>query len=131
MRVPRPSTFFHNFLLTELKPSKGYVFQGQGQTVGHLKLQRLYLNSAGAAAYVLWPSGAQRLLFQYERYGVALADAFINQIHNWSAWQLVPANAVQMNVAPLYGLPTPVHSDSLIAREKHPSAPPQQSVSFL
>jgi glycosyl transferase, family 25 len=97
---------------------------GAEQTVGHLKLQRLYLNSAGAAAYVLWPSGAQRLLFQYERYGVALADAFINQVHDWSAWQLVPANVVQMNVAPLYGLPAPVHSDSLIAREKHPSAPP-------
>jgi hypothetical protein len=31
MRVTRPSASFHNFLLTELKPRKGYVFQGQGQ----------------------------------------------------------------------------------------------------
>jgi len=105
---------------------------GVEQTVDHLKLQSLCLNSAGAAAYMLWPAGAQRLLLQYERYGVALADAFINQVDGWSAWQLVPANVVQMNVAPLYGILPPTHSDSLIAREKYPSAvPPAIGIIFI
>ena len=97
---------------------------GATQMVGHLKLQRLHLNSAGAAAYLLWPSGARRLLANYEQQGVALADAFINQTRAWDFFQLVPANAIQMNVAPEYGLPEHVHSASLIAREIHVSAKP-------
>jgi glycosyl transferase family 25 len=95
---------------------------GQTQQVENLTLQKLWLNSAGAAGYMLWPSGARRLVSRYERYGVALADAFINQTKGWSAWQLVPANVVQMNVAPEYGLQALPHSESLIAREIHASA---------
>jgi glycosyl transferase family 25 len=84
----------------------------------------LHLNSAGAAAYVLWPSGARNLLAKFEQQGVALADAFINQTRTWDFFQLVPANAIQMNVAPEYGLPEHIHSASLIAREMHVSAKP-------
>lgn len=97
---------------------------GIEQRVGNLKLRRLHLNSAGAAAYLLWPSGARRLLSRYETHGVALADAFINQTTGWQIWQLVPANAVQMNVAPEYGLTTYQHSASLVSRETHASARP-------
>ena len=95
---------------------------GNADTLGHLTLRRLVLNSAGAAAYVLWPSGARHLLARYERCGVALADAFINQTQGWRIWQLVPANAVQMSVAPDFGLPPMDHSESMIAREQHASA---------
>ena len=102
----------------------GKKILGAPQMVGHLKLQRLHLNSAGAAAYLLWPLGARRLLDKYEQQGTALADAFINQTRGWNFLQLVPANAIQMNVAPEYGLPEHVHSASLIAREMHVSAKP-------
>ena len=100
----------------------GKKLLGQQQVIGHIKLQKLLLNSAGAAAYVLWPSGAQRLVDRYQMNGAALTDAFINQTQGWSAWQLVPANVVQMNVAQEYGLVAPVDSGSLIAREIHASA---------
>lgn len=95
---------------------------GEHQQVKYLTLQKLWLNSAGAAGYMLWPSGAKKLLARYERNGVALADAFINQTTGWSAWQLVPANVVQMNVAPNFGLQVLPHSESLIARENYASA---------
>lgn len=95
---------------------------GSSETLGHLELRRLLINSAGAAAYVLWPSGAQHLVARYERCGVALADAFINQTPGWRIWQLVPANAIQMSVAPSFGLPSMDHSESMIAREQHASA---------
>lgn len=100
----------------------GKKILGKTETLGHLQLKRLILNSAGAAAYVLWPSGAQHLVARYERCGVALTDAFINQTTGWRIWQLVPANAVQMSVAPDFGLPHMDHSESLIAREQHASA---------
>lgn len=109
----------------------GKKLLGATQMVGHLKLQCLHLNSAGAAAYLLWPSGAKRLLSKYEEQGIALADAFINQTDNWNFLQLVPANAIQMNVAPEYGLPEYAHSASLIARETQVTAKPSQIALLL
>lgn len=91
-------------------------------TAGHLKLRRLHLNSAGSAGYMLWPSGAARLIAQYEAIGPGLADGFINNIDDWRAWQLVPANVIQMCVAPLYGMEPPEEPGSLIASAASPAA---------
>ena len=105
---------------------------GKSDFLAGLQLRRLLINSAGAAAYILWPSGARHLLARYERYGVALADAFINQTQGWRVWQLVPANAIQMNVAPDYGLKSLPNSESLIAREQHASATaPSRTVKYI
>jgi glycosyl transferase family 25 len=90
------------------------------RTAGHLKLRRLHLNSAGAAGYMLWPSGAARLVAQYEAIGPGLADGFINNIDDWRAWQLVPANVIQLCVAPLYGMVPPEDPRSLISNAATP-----------
>lgn len=87
--------------------------------IGHLTLRRLHLNSAGSAGYILWPKGAKLLIDQYEKIGPGLADGFINGIDSWQAWQLVPANVIQMNVAPLYGLESPSQSGSLISKSEN------------
>jgi glycosyl transferase family 25 len=105
---------------------------GKSDCVGNLQLRELLLNSAGAAAYILWPTGARHLLARYERDGVALADAFINQTQGWRIWQLIPANAIQMNVAPEYGLSSLPNSESLIAREHNPSATaPSHTIKYI
>jgi glycosyl transferase family 25 len=109
----------------------GKKILGKSHIVENLMLQQLLLNSAGAAAYILWPSGARHLITRYERFGVALADAFINQTQGWRIWQLIPANSIQMNVAPDYGLTSIPNSESLIARERYASATvPSQSVKY-
>jgi glycosyl transferase family 25 len=108
----------------------GKKILGQFQYVDDLKMQRLHLNSAGAAGYLLWPSGALLLIERYQRNGAALADAFINEVRGWRAWQLVPANLVQMNVAVHFGQPAPMSTESLIAREKHPPFYPNR-LTFL
>jgi glycosyl transferase family 25 len=95
----------------------GKKILGQPEIVNGLKLQRLYLNSAGAAGYLLWPSGARILIDRFQKTGAALADAFINEVRDWRAWQLVPANLVQMNVAKHFGQQAPISTESLIARE--------------
>jgi glycosyl transferase family 25 len=100
------------------------------RTAGHLKLRRLHLNSAGSAGYLLWPSGAARLIAQYEAIGPGLADGFINNIDDWRAWQLVPANVVQMNIAPQFGLNSEFESPSLIAREAVQSPIPPSPASW-
>lgn len=97
----------------------GKKILGQSECVGDLKMQWLHMNSAGAAGYLLWPSGAHTLIKRHQKNGAALADAFINEVRGWRAWQLVPANLVQMNVAVHFGHPAPISTESLIAKEKH------------
>lgn len=91
---------------------------------GGLTLRELKLNSAGAAGYLLWPSGAQRLLSKHRQAGVALADAFINSVSGWRSWQLLPANVVQHNVAHHFGVASPIEASSLISRETTASPRP-------
>jgi glycosyl transferase family 25 len=109
----------------------GKKILGKSRAINNLKLHKLLLNSAGAAAYLIWPSGAKILLERFSKHGMALTDAFINQIKGWSAWQLSPANAVQLNVSVNFGLKPPFDSPSLIAREKNlPPSPPSLSIIF-
>lgn len=97
---------------------------GRERVHGAHTLRELKLNSAGAAGYLLWPSGAQRLLSKHRQEGVALADAFINSVSGWRSWQLVPANVVQQNVAHHFGVVSPIEAGSLISRETTASPRP-------
>lgn len=105
-----------------LETWKNKILSAEIQT-GHLKLRRIHLNSAGAAGYMLWPSGATRLIEQYAAIGPGLADGFINNIDDWRAWQLVPANVIQLCVAPLYGMVPPEDPQSLISNAATQSTP--------
>jgi glycosyl transferase family 25 len=91
------------------------------------RLHPLLQDRTGAAAYVLWPSGAQVLLAKFELQGMGLADAFISSTYALKSWQTVPAFAIQADVANAYGIDCPIAPHSLIAREKVPS-PPTRSV---
>lgn len=80
---------------------------------GGLSLVRLWQDRTGAAAYVLWPSGAAKLL---ERAGreVALADALICRAYELSSWQAEPACAIQLDRCASYGVPAPIATRSTI-----------------
>jgi glycosyl transferase family 25 len=88
-----------------------------------VSLQPLLQDRTGAAAYVLWPAGARILLNKFMQQGMGLADAFISSTYQLRSWQTVPAMAIQADMATSYGLPCPMPSHSLIAREKVPSPP--------
>ena len=88
-----------------------------------VSLQPLLQDRTGAAAYVLWPAGAQILLNKFMQQGMGLADAFISSTYQLKSWQTVPAMAIQADMATFYGVPCPIPSESLIAREKVPSPP--------
>jgi glycosyl transferase family 25 len=90
-----------------------------------VSLQPLLQDRTGAAAYVLWPSGARILLSKFMQQGMGLADAFISSTYQLKSWQTLPAMAIQADMATSYGLPCPMPSHSLIAREKVPSPPTQ------
>ncbi|MDF7676940.1 glycosyltransferase family 25 protein [Neisseriaceae bacterium ESL0693] len=67
-------------------------------------MRRLYQDRNGSAAYVLFPSGAHKLLARTRRQAPALADAFLSSAYDLSAWQVCPAAAIQTDQCAAYQL---------------------------
>jgi glycosyl transferase family 25 len=67
------------------------------------KIYRLYQDRTGAAAYILYPSGAKKLLNCQEKNGIALADAHITNC-KMKSYQIEPAMALQLDQCENYGI---------------------------
>ncbi len=78
-----------------------------------LDLRRLYQDRSGAAAYVLWPEGARKLLARAERQA-GLADAMICKAYELWSYQVEPACAVQLDRCAAYGVAPPIETQSVI-----------------
>lgn len=107
--------------------------RGRRKLLGHatrpltagLRLVRLWQDRTGAAAYVLWPSGAAKLLARAGR-GAALADAMICRAYELSSWQVEPACAIQLDRCACYGVPAPIGTRSTIDGDGRPAGLPAQ-----
>lgn len=80
---------------------------------GGLALRRIYQDRSGAAAYVLTPNGAAKLLSSTENRS-GLTDAIIRSAYKLVSYQCEPACAVQIDQCFSYGLSTPVETRSAI-----------------
>jgi len=76
-------------------------------------IQRLRLDRSGAAAYVLWPSGARKLVTRSAKTR-GLADALLCAEPGLRSWQAVPALAIQLDQCARYGAPAPIATVSQI-----------------
>jgi glycosyl transferase family 25 len=84
----------------------------------HAQLKRLFLDRTGAAAYVLWPRGAQRLL-KASSQSAGLADAVICAAPDLISYQIVPAAAIQLDQCHLHGISVQIQtSSSILASQK-------------
>lgn len=83
------------------------------------ELRRLYQDRTGAAAYVLFPSGARKLLNRAQFTAPALADAFLCRSYDLNGWQVYPAAAIQLDQCANYGLNPPVSFVSTITPENN------------
>jgi glycosyl transferase family 25 len=85
-----------------------------------LPIRRMFLDRSGAAAYVLWPRGAQQLL---SRAGIArgLADGMICAAHEMVSYQADPALAIQADRAAAHGWQPPIPVASQIGTEAKPN----------
>lgn len=90
-----------------------------GRRHPNLPIRRLYQDRTGAAAYVLWPSGAGKLL-SHASARPGLADAVIATTYEMDSWQADPALAVQIDQCTAYGMARPISTDSSIG----PDLPP-------
>jgi glycosyl transferase family 25 len=68
------------------------------------KLLRLYQDRTGAAGYILWPSGAKKLIQLEQNKGIGLADAHITSCHSLKAFQVEPSPIIQLDQCRDYGI---------------------------
>jgi len=67
-------------------------------------LYRLYQDRTGAAGYVLWPSGAKKLLEHESLNGIGLADAHIASCYSIKSYQVEPAAIIQLDFCNYYNV---------------------------
>jgi len=93
----------------ENRGRKKFVSRVSKPLGNHSKLLKLYQDRTGAACYVLWPSGAKKLLECEKNKGIALADAHITSCYQIDAFQVEPAAAIQLDYCDYYQMKNPVH----------------------
>lgn len=79
-------------------------------------LHQLFLNRDGAAAYILWPSGAKKMIEKTNKI-VGIADAILWTNFTLRSYQMNPALALQSDRCPNYGIQTPLETKSSIATD--------------
>ena len=84
-----------------------------------LPLRRLYQDRTGAAAYILWPSGAAKLLIRSNR-RPAIADGVICASYDLVSLQAEPALAIQLDQCTRYGWSAPISVQSAISSTQLP-----------
>ena len=88
----------------ENRGRKKFVSRSHVDIECNSKLLRLYQDRTGAAGYILWPSGANKLIQHEKKYGIALADAHITSCHALKAYQVEPSPIIQLDQCMIYGV---------------------------
>lgn len=107
----------------ENRSRKKFVSKTAESITCNSQLLKLYLDRTGAAGYILWPSGAKKLIQCEEEKGIALADAHIVACHNINAYQVEPAPIIQLDTCQEYGINNPYSesgSDSTVSSYNNP-----------
>lgn len=110
----------YDLIQLEVRSRKKVVSRHTHPLAGHFHLLDLYQDRTGAAAYVLWPSGAQKLLEKAQTTPAALADAFISSTYTLRSAQMEPAVAVQLDQCEHYQIIPPMQTQSQIDAEARP-----------
>ena len=78
------------------------------------KLFRLFQDRNGAGGYVLFPTGAKKLLDQLNSRAIGLADEVIASCRSLLSYQVEPAAVLQGCICPLYDVETDIDRGSVI-----------------
>jgi len=110
----------------EVAGRKKFISKIGEDIVCNTKLLRLYQDRTGAAGYVLWPSGAQKLLEHENLNGIGLADAHIASCYSIKSYQIEPAAIIQLDQCHYYNVNSPYSkelSQSTVSQAKNPKGP--------
>lgn len=106
----------------EIRARKKIIGRHSTAITPALSLRPLFQDRTGAAGYVLWPSGAKKLLDKAATGHAAIADAFISSHYALNAFQVEPAAIVQLDMCGHYGLTSPLTTTSSIGSVDRPVA---------
>lgn len=95
----------------ENRGRKKFVSRSGEPIVCNSKLLRLYQDRTGAAGYILWPSGAKKLIQCEGKKGIALADAHITACNNLIVYQVEPSPIIQLDMCNYYEINIPILMD--------------------
>lgn len=93
-----------DFLNLESFDRKRFAARRAADLGGGVSVRRMYRDKSGSAGYLLWPSGAVKLLERTERRGAAPVDAFLHGFAGLVSWQAEPALVVQAHILEARGL---------------------------
>jgi len=88
----------------ENRGRKKFVSRSHMDIECNSKLLRLYQDRTGAAGYILWPSGAKKLIQHEKNSGIGLADAHITSCHTLKKYQVEPSPIIQLDQCKDYGI---------------------------
>jgi len=88
----------------ENRSRKKFVSRSYVDIACNSKLLRLYQDRTGAAGYILWPSGANKLIQLEKNSGICLADAHITSCYSLKAYQVEPSPIIQLDQCENYSI---------------------------
>ena len=88
----------------ENRSRKKFVSSSYMDIACNSRLFRLYQDRTGAAGYILWPSGAKKLIQFEKNKGIGLADAHITACHSLKAFQVEPSPIIQLDQCKEYDI---------------------------
>jgi len=68
------------------------------------KIYKMYIDRNGAGGYILYPSGARKLINKFNTNNLALTDAFIKDGNSMNMYQIYPIALIQQCQANIYNL---------------------------
>lgn len=111
-----------DLLSLEVRFRKKLLSKKRKKLLSGYSLSRLYQNGSGAAAYILWPAGAEKLILRSSKQ-VALTDALISNFRKLNTFQIEPACALQLDCLHLHGIYSPIEHHSIINKGKNSDRP--------
>jgi len=112
-----------DFISLEVAGRKKFISKIGENIVCNSKLYRLYQDRNGAAGYVLWPSGAKKLLEHESLNGIGLADSHIASCYSIKSYQVEPAPILQLCQCNNYGIPNIFTNTIQASTVSHPNNP--------
>ena len=112
-----------DFVNLENRGRKKFVSKTKERLTNGVNLLGLYQDRTGAAGYILWPSGAKKLIQCEEKKGIALADAHITACNSLNAYQVEPSPIIQLDHCQYYGINNPTElniSKSTVSSTNNP-----------
>ena len=118
-----------DFITLEVAGRKKFISKIGEDIVCNSKLFRLYQDRRGAAGYILWPSGAKKLLEHESLNGIGLADSHIASCYSLKSYQVEPAAIIQLDQCDAYNVNNP-YSQELFSSTVSQARNPKGSFSF-